>query len=199
MTNVPQEGKFFILERLHVHPNYDRNDTLGKGLGFILAVETVPVTLGVVAAVVTVPVGVMFSAVGVVNWIARRQSFLAITPVKETLGVVTNFIALVVHEDIPAVDRRGAVLPGVDTERTVISIEVTSMSVAFLIAAAVSCFLVAPVLHAPLLLALLVQVNWTLGSHRVRSSKDSTSTVGVVDLAVLTGPFRWAVAGVITN
>lgn len=117
------------------------------------------------------------------------------------MRIVAYLVANPVHKDIPAVDRRRTVTPWINTERTIIAVEVASVSIALLVTMMIAGFLAATVLHA--LLALVFQVEIVgvcdLGHVNVGPAEHAATISRVVDLAVLAGPLGWAVARVIAN
>jgi hypothetical protein len=142
---------------LHVHQDYHRDDTFGEFRWSFLAIQTVPVAFGIVATVIAISVGVVFLTVGVVDGVARLERLLAVASVEETLRIVAVLVANSVHEDFPTSDGRGAIRPRIDTQRTVVTVEFASVTVAFFVATTVAALRGALVLVA--LLSLLLLLN----------------------------------------
>lgn len=133
--------------------------------------------------------------------LARCQFPFAVPSIEQTLGIVANLVANVVHENVPTVDRSSAITPRINTQGTVISVEVASVSVTFLVTMVVTRLLFASVLNAFFSLQFQIKIVRVHGFRdvRARTAKDTSSVVRIVNFAVLTGPLGWAIASVIAK
>lgn len=77
-------------------------------------IQTIPITGRIVASVVTMSVAVVLLTVALVHRITRFQFSFAVTTIKQTLCIVTFFVADAVGKHVPASDRRRAITPWID-------------------------------------------------------------------------------------
>lgn len=110
--------------------------------------------------------------------IARLKVFLTVKAIEEAVNVVTFHVAFTISKDIPTFDGSSAIHPWIDTQRTVSTIEVTGIRVAFFIAVTISCFLFTPT-HGTLLLFLFQRFQEQVinSFHRWRQT---SSEAGIV-------------------
>lgn len=137
----------------------DRDDAVGqlRQLRCLLAVQAVPVALRRVTRRIAASVRVVrLAELLVVAW---QQFGLAVAPIEQALRVVALLVAVAVIEHLPAADRRRAIAPRIDAERTVAAVEVARVRIAVLIAHAIPLLLQAAVFHALSALSLQVQFD----------------------------------------
>lgn len=92
----------------------------------------------------------------VVAWL---QFLLAVAAIEQTLSIVALLIAVAIVEYLPAANRRRAIAPRIDAQRTVAAIEVARVRIAFFVALSVSLLFTASILRALYTLSLQIQFN----------------------------------------
>lgn len=161
MAHVAQERTDALTEFDDVHLHGDGDDTFGqlRQLMLLLAIQTIPVAFGRVAHQIASSVRVALLTELLILRIAGQQFLLAVASIEQTLRVVALLIAVAIIEHLPAADCRRAISPRIYAQRTIATIEVARIRIAFLVTFAIAFLFAAAVFRALHALPLQIQFN----------------------------------------
>ena len=137
------------------------------------------------------------------NLLARLQLLRTIKPIKVTLHVVTLKVTFAVERKVPAPMASRAIRIRRRAQRTISSVKVTSLVVAFRVALSVLCLARAVILNAILLFnnvihCVVVGLRFSFTRAVVWLNKAARER-RVVEVAISASPGSWTVADVVTG
>lgn len=137
----------------------DRDDAIGqlRQLRRFLTIQTVPIAFNCVASQIAFAVRVVRSTEIIV--VAWQQLLLTVSAIEQTLRIVALLIAVAIVEYLPAANRRRAIAPRIDAQRTVAAIKVARIRIAFFVALSVSLLFAATIFRTLHPLSLQIQFD----------------------------------------